>query len=100
LLVFELIEPDLAVCRTRREFLSGTAAMLTATLAPGQSAEAKPVVSVVRIRKGNIGAAVEQAIELLGGMAAITRGKERIMLKPNLVAPIPEARRASQYDLR
>ena len=54
-------------------------------------AEIKPVVSVVRIRKGNIEAAVEQAIELLGGMAAITRGKERILLKPNLVAPIPEA---------
>jgi uncharacterized protein (DUF362 family) len=53
--------------------------------------ETKPVVSVVRIRKGNTEAAVEQAIELLGGMASITRGKERIMLKPNLVAPIPEA---------
>jgi uncharacterized protein (DUF362 family) len=34
---------------------------------------------------------VEQAIDLLGGMAAIARGKERIMLKPNLVAPLPEA---------
>ena len=48
-------------------------------------------MSMVKIRKGNIEAAVEEAIELLGGMATITRGKERIMLKPNLVAPIPEA---------
>ncbi|MBZ5583079.1 MAG: DUF362 domain-containing protein [Acidobacteriia bacterium] len=48
-------------------------------------------MSVVKIRNGNIEAAVERAIDLLGGMAAITRGKERIMLKPNLVAPIPEA---------
>ena len=50
-----------------------------------------PVVSVVRIRSGRIEAAVEEAIELLGGMAAITRGKERVMLKPNLVAPVVEA---------
>jgi uncharacterized protein (DUF362 family) len=91
-LVFGLMEPKLAICRTRREFLSGAAiSVLTGTLASCQAAEARPVVSVVRIRKGNIEAAVEEAIELLGGMAAITRGKERIMLKPNLVAPIPEA---------
>jgi uncharacterized protein (DUF362 family) len=36
-------------------------------------------------------AAVEEAVELLGGVAAITRGKDRIMLKPNLVVPAPEA---------
>ena len=78
--------------RTRREFLSCAAvSVLPSALASCQAAEIKPVVSVVRIRRGNIEAAVEQAIELLGGMAAITRGKERIMLKPNLVAPMPEA---------
>ena len=91
-LVFGLMEPELAICRTRREFLSGAAiSVLTGTLASCHAAEARPVVSVVRIRKGNIEAAVEEAVELLGGMAAITRGKERIMLKPNLLAPIPEA---------
>jgi len=91
-LVFRLVERKLSICRTRREFLSCAAiSVLPGTLASSQSVEIKPVVSVVRIRQGNIEAAVEQAIELLGGMAAITRGKERIMLKPNLVAPIPEA---------
>lgn len=65
--------------------------MLPGALSSSQAAEIKPVVSVVKIRNGNIEAAVERAIDLLGGMAAITRGKERIMLKPNLVAPIPEA---------
>ena len=51
----------------------------------------RPVVSVVKIRNGNIDAAVEHAIELLGGMRRITRGKERVMLKPNLVFPSPNA---------
>ena len=78
---------EVPICRTRREFLSRAAvSVLPGALVACQVAEIKPVVSVVRIRKGNIEAAVEQAIELLGGMAAITRGKERIMLKPNLVA--------------
>ena len=90
--VLRLMERKFARRRTRREFLSCAAvSALPATLASAPSAEIKPIVSVVRIRNGNVEAAVEQAIELLGGMAAITRGKERIMLKPNLVAPIPEA---------
>jgi uncharacterized protein (DUF362 family) len=76
--------------RTRREFLAGAAAMLPG-VALCQVSQTKPVVSVVRIRRGNIESAVEEAIELLGGMAAVTRGKERIMLKPNLVAPDPDA---------
>jgi hypothetical protein len=85
------MEPKLTICRTRREFLSGAAiSALTGTLASCQAAEARPVVSVVRIRKGNIEAAVEESIELLGGMAAITRGKERIMLKPNLSPLFPK----------
>jgi uncharacterized protein (DUF362 family) len=65
--------------------------MLPGALPSCLAAETKPVVSVVKIRNSNIEAAVEHAIDLLGGMAAITRGKERIMLKPNLVAPVPEA---------
>lgn len=45
-----------------------------------------PVVSIVKIKNGQVGAAVEEAIGLLGGIAAVTAGKERIMLKPNLVS--------------
>jgi uncharacterized protein (DUF362 family) len=78
--------------RTRRELLSSVAGCaVSGALASCRASGTRPVVSVVRIRKGNIESAVEQAIELLGGMAEIARGKERIMLKPNLVAPVPEA---------
>jgi uncharacterized protein (DUF362 family) len=49
----------------------------------------KPVVSIVRIKKGNTDYAVRHAIDLLGGMGSITQGKERILLKPNLVGPDP-----------
>ena len=48
---------------------------------------AKDVVSIVRVRDGNIQRAVEEAIDLLGGIKAVTSGKNRILLKPNLVAP-------------
>jgi hypothetical protein len=90
--VFRCMDQELAPLRTRREFLSSaTLSALLAVLPSALADEIKPVVSVVRIRNGNIDAAVEQAIELLGGMAAITRGEERILLKPNLVAPLPEA---------
>jgi uncharacterized protein (DUF362 family) len=86
------VERNLAISRTRREFLSCAAvSVLPGALASCQAAEIKPVVGVVKIRNGNIEAAVERAIDLLGGMAEIARGKERIMLKPNLVAPVPEA---------
>jgi len=86
------VERKFAVGRTRRQFLSCAAASAILR-APSSclAAEIKPVVSVVKIRNGDIEAAVEHAIDLLGGMAAIAPGKERIMLKPNLVAPIPEA---------
>jgi uncharacterized protein (DUF362 family) len=43
------------------------------------------IVSIVRIKDGNIARAVEEAIDLLGGIKSATRGKNRIMLKPNLV---------------
>jgi len=46
----------------------------------------RPVVSIVRIREGNVDRAVEEAIDLLGGMEQVARNKYRIMLKPNLVA--------------
>lgn len=53
--------------------------------------DAKPVVSVVKIKNDNIGYAVEKAIDLLGGINEVTRNKQRIMLKPNLVGPDPNS---------
>ena len=47
----------------------------------------RDVVSIVRVKDGNIQGAVEEAIDLSGGIKALTRGKERILIKPNLVAP-------------
>ena len=75
----------------RREFLlTGAAGLALGRMAAGTGA-AKPVVSVVRIKNDKIGSAVEEAIDLLGGMERITKGKERIMLKPNLVSTQREA---------
>jgi hypothetical protein len=59
---------------------------ITATPAP-----AGPVVSIVKIKDNQIGAAVEEAIQLLGGIETVASGKERIMLKPNLVSNDPRA---------
>jgi uncharacterized protein (DUF362 family) len=49
----------------------------------------REIVSIVRIRNGNIPAAVEEAIDLIGGINSVTSGRKRIMLKPNLVADDP-----------
>lgn len=76
---------------TRRELLAAAAGAFTCGLHAAPANAAKPIVSVVKIRNGKIDAAVEHAIELLGGMRALTQGKERILLKPNLVAPTPAA---------
>ncbi len=46
----------------------------------------KAVVSVVKIKKDKTAFAIEEAIDLLGGIGTVTKGKERVMLKPNLVA--------------
>ncbi len=51
--------------------------------------EPGPVVSVVRIKDEVIGPAVEEAIDLLGGIHEVTRDKQRIMIKPNLVNSDP-----------
>ncbi len=51
--------------------------------------ESKAVVSVVKIEHDDIDYAVRNAIDLLGGIKSITTGKERIMLKPNLVSSEP-----------
>jgi uncharacterized protein (DUF362 family) len=47
----------------------------------------KDIVSIVRVKDGDVAKAVEEAIDLLGGIKAVTRGKNSILLKPNLVAP-------------
>jgi uncharacterized protein (DUF362 family) len=67
---------------TRREVLAAAA---------GLAPEPRPIVSIVKVQNGRIDWAVEHAIELLGGVTAITRGKERIVLKPNLMAPVLSA---------
>ena len=74
---------------TRREFVL-TSVVGTLGIASGFTfAGTPPVVSVVKIKEDNIAAAVEEAIELLGGIEEVTRDKQRIMLKPNLVSPDP-----------
>ena len=50
----------------------------------------KELVSIVRIKDGNIARAVEEAIDLLDGIKVVTRGQNRIMLKPNLVTDSSE----------
>ncbi len=82
---------------SRRDFLrtgagaiAGAAAgSLAGCSGGGWVGEGRPVVSIARIRNDNVGSAVEEAVDLLGGMNHLTRGKERIMLKPNLVAESP-----------
>lgn len=84
---------------TRREFLDKSAKVAIGAAARpfilsgyGRYPKGeKTVVSVVKIKNDNIGIAVEEAIDLLGGIREVTKGKERIMLKPNLMAPVPEA---------
>jgi uncharacterized protein (DUF362 family) len=69
----------------RREFLlTGAAALAAGPLAVAETP--KPIVSVVRIKNDKIGAAVEEAIDLLGGIKRVTRGRNTVLLKPNLVS--------------
>jgi uncharacterized protein (DUF362 family) len=81
---------------TRRKFIgSATAAAIGSSLfglrnVYGINPVNKPgkdIVSIVRVKDKNIDAAVEQAIDLLGGIKTVTEGKESILLKPNLVEP-------------
>ncbi len=74
---------------SRRDFLFTSVAGTLSVALP--AAARAPVVSVVRIGNSGIQAAVEKAVDLLGGIKRITRGKNRIMLKPNLVYPSPNA---------
>jgi uncharacterized protein (DUF362 family) len=82
---------------SRREFVR-TGVGLAAGVAAGRfgvagwrrgAGEAAPAVSIVRIKNDRVAYAVEQAIDLLGGIATVAAGKHRIMLKPNLVAESP-----------
>jgi uncharacterized protein (DUF362 family) len=66
--------------------LGAGAGRLTPARHGDRSATDKPVVSVVRIRNDRVDLAVEEAIDLLGGIETVAKGKDRIMLKPNLVA--------------
>jgi uncharacterized protein (DUF362 family) len=77
---------------------AATPTSLPAMIAPTPiaSTSTKPVVSIVKIKDGKIGAAVEEAIELLGGIEAVTTGKDRIMLKPNLVSNDPRSTTKSE----
>jgi len=74
---------------SRRDFLGAAVAGLGCLAAA--KPEKAPVVSIVKIKNNNVSAAVEQAVDLLGGIKSVTKGKGRIMLKPNLVAPVPGA---------
>jgi len=69
----------------RREFLlTGAAALAAGPLAAAKAAP-KPVVAIARIKNDGIEAAVEEAVDLLGGIGRVTKGKDRVLLKPNLV---------------
>jgi uncharacterized protein (DUF362 family) len=70
---------------SRRDFLLAGAAMAAGATAFAKPLR-KPVVSVVRIKNDKIGTAVEEAIDLLGGIEHVTKGKHSVMLKPNLVS--------------
>lgn len=69
----------------RREFLLTSAAALAVNPLAVAKTAPKPVVSIARIRNDKIDAAVEEAIDLLGGIRRVTTGKNTILLKPNLV---------------
>jgi uncharacterized protein (DUF362 family) len=76
---------------SRRSLLAASAAPILAFRAGGVGQPDRAIVSIVKVRKGDIDAAVEHAIDLLGGLQEITRGKDRILLKPNLVWPSAKA---------
>ncbi len=83
---------------SRRQFLeTGIEAALAAAVTPlatgvsplAAGASPRSVVSIAAVQNGRIGRAVEEAIDLLGGIGPVTKGRGRILLKPNLVADSP-----------
>jgi uncharacterized protein (DUF362 family) len=73
----------------RRDFVKTSLAGAIALAAGVYPFTNPPIVSVVRIKNGNIKNAVNEAICLIGGVDEVLSGKKRIMLKPNLVGPDP-----------
>ncbi|HPF52627.1 MAG TPA: DUF362 domain-containing protein [Draconibacterium sp.] len=73
----------------RRDFVK-TSLAGTLALAAGIYPFTNPaIVSVVKIREGNVKNAVDSAIRLIGGVDEVLKGKQHILLKPNLVGPDP-----------
>jgi uncharacterized protein (DUF362 family) len=80
---------------TRRKFIGTATTALAGTSAFGMNmitgctpgSSKKEIVAIVRLKDGKVEKAVQEAIELLGGIKEVTSGKDKIMLKPNLVAP-------------
>jgi hypothetical protein len=70
---------------SRREFLLASAAVAAGSAASAKTTP-RPVVSIVRIRNDKTGMAVEKAIDLLGGIKHVAKGRDTVMLKPNLVS--------------
>ena len=72
---------------SRRDFQKSVAVGSCATLLAAciNRPLTNPVVSIAKIKNSNIKAAVEEAIQLLGGIERLAANKEIIMLKPNLV---------------
>ncbi len=75
----------------RREFLLTGAGALGAARFADAMATPKPLVAIARIRNDRIEAAVEEAIDLLGGIGRVTKSKGTVLLKPNLVFAQREA---------
>ena len=91
---------------SRRDFIKTAAVGATAMLVACQtrqlptptslpettvSMSKRPAVSIVKIKAGDMERAVEAAVDLLGGIESVAQGKERIMIKPNLVSNDPRA---------
>ncbi len=80
---------------SRREFLKvgvGTATALVSLPSFGFGKvliEDPAIVAIAKVKNDNVEYAVEKAIDLLGGVKAVAKGKNRILLKPNLVADSP-----------
>jgi uncharacterized protein (DUF362 family) len=91
-----MMRPNKYAALDRREFLKkGMISLGALAVAPifdpnnQLFSTSKPVVSIVKIKNDNIGYAVEKAVELLGGIGQVTKHKQKIMLKPNLVFDDP-----------
>ena len=75
----------------RRDFVKTTLAGTIALAVDVYPFTNPAVVSIVKIEKGDIQTAVEKAIQLLGGTNEVLKGKQKIMLKPNLVSEDPRS---------